>query len=695
MMQSAGVRPNYHARTALASTLGPSWPEVPSRDPDGDWSDEELEEEEQLEPYQQIEYQKLKTQRLVPKEGERKGERERPTGHLPPPLKSSHTRPPGGAFPPSSPLPPLPLRHPSEKPRYATDGDERRLEGLGMFGSLTDALVARLCSYADRHSLLKLTSTSRIMYQVGNWDSRVWKSQALRRWCGDFIFRVNWKLSTFFSHKGSDLPPPALVQLMLAQRTMPPALPAPIPDYAKPVVVTLPPPPQSSDDDDDDAAAAAHIDNPYAALHMMASQISQNQGKDATTNNKESNCESNPQTNHQTSSDPLLSWIKIPGFYSEPMYKEWYLSQVDLDGWYFDSGHVPRVRASELTLEAFRERFLKPGQPCVITDVVPTWPAMAKWHPDTLMDSYCETLIKINEYNDDDLRIKMTMRDFLIYMRENQDARPLYVFDSSFQRRAPTLLTDYGIPQYFWEDLFAALDDEHRPAFRWFLFGSARTGSPFHQDPNGTSAWNAVTHGHKRWALYPPYLHAPPGAYPNGHNPNSLKWWTLIYPQLPQELKPIEFVQGPGDLIFIPSGWWHAVLNLDETLSVTQNFVNLENLDAVVHSLFTSDMHGVMNYWRQRLMSLRPELYTYIGNRIAYEASIVQQDQINELQQDLHSQQASFEKRESELLAEIKRLEALSSDSSTPSKKPISAASFTAQLVSQQRKAKKSAASHY
>lgn len=662
----------------MASTLGPSYPDVPERNPDDSMSDSGSEDEEELEPFQQMEYQKQKTQRLLPPAPIPKPDHMRPVGYLAPPLKSSPTRPPGGCFPPSTPSSTPSQRYGMIKLHDSTDNDPVRVAGLGSFAPLRDSMIARICVLTDRHSVLAFGATSRALYQIANWDSKVWREHVLRRWCGDFIFRTNWKLTTFYSNKGTDLPPPELVQLFQSHQA--PLPPPETPEYAKQKPST--------------EVSAADENNPYAQLHVKASSQSstpcdpskpildgdssvsseENPGKSAANGSNPYETMSTSTSTSSLSSNPYASstpstankYLKIPGFYSEAMYKEWYLSQIDLDGWYHDTGHVPRIRASEVTMEQFRERFLKAGQPVIITDVVPTWPASAKWHPEALMEQYCETLIKVNEYNADEVRVKMTMRDYLIYMRENKEYKPMYVFDSSFQRRAPGLLQDFGIPQYFWEDLFAALDESHRPAFRWFLMGCPRTGSPFHRDPNGTSAWNAVTHGHKRWALYPPWMARVPGQHADDRHPNSHKWWSLIYPTLAPQDKPIEFIQGPGDLIFIPSGWWHAVLNLDETLSVTQNFVNVENLDAVVHSLVFSNMQGVLQYWRARLMSLRPELYNYIGDRIAHESSIANAERVAALEAELEEHQEAAEEREGELQAEIERLKEMLSHAGVP-----------------------------
>lgn len=104
----------------------------------------------------------------------------------------------------------------------------------------------------------------------------------------------------------------------------------------------------------------------------------------------------------------------------------------------------------------------------------------------------------------------MTLVEFLTYMRRSQDSDPLYAFDSKFISRIPILRSEYKIPKFFRQDYFAVLPEEHRPMYRWVVIGPAHSGTGFHLDPNGTSAWNALISGRKRWAFYPPHQ-TPPG----------------------------------------------------------------------------------------------------------------------------------------------------------------------------------------
>ena len=48
---------------------------------------------------------------------------------------------------------------------------------------------------------------------------------------------------------------------------------------------------------------------------------------------------------------------------------------------------------------------------------------------------------------------------------------------------------------------------------------------------------------------------------------------------------PVEFTARPGDVVFIPSGWWHAVYNLEPTIAITSNFCSTHNVRSVLSFL--------------------------------------------------------------------------------------------------------------
>jgi histone arginine demethylase JMJD6 len=110
--------------------------------------------------------------------------------------------------------------------------------------------------------------------------------------------------------------------------------------------------------------------------------------------------------------------------------------------------------------------------------------------------------------------------------------------------------------------------------------GPERSGSTVHIDPLSTSAWNTSLQGYKRWILFPEHIpkFVVKGKAYRGKDyiDESINYFTEIIPRILQEenhkqLGVIEFIQKPGDTVFIPGGWWHAVLNLSDTIAITQN----------------------------------------------------------------------------------------------------------------------------
>jgi len=54
-------------------------------------------------------------------------------------------------------------------------------------------------------------------------------------------------------------------------------------------------------------------------------------------------------------------------------------------------------------------------------------------------------------------------------------------------------------------------------------------------------------------------------------------FWTLHEQRRhtgPLEERPVECVVHAGELLFVPHGWWHCVLNLDDSIAITHNYVS-------------------------------------------------------------------------------------------------------------------------
>lgn len=258
--------------------------------------------------------------------------------------------------------------------------------------------------------------------------------------------------------------------------------------------------------------------------------------------------------------------------------------------------------ARSVDVETFCREYEAHNVPCVLTGIPERddWSAVHEWKLENLYNNedLRNRYFKCGE-DDDGRSVKVKLKHFLKYQKHNHDDSPLYIFDSNFDedRLAKTILQQYRVPEYFSDDLFRLVSERRRPPYRWWLVGPERSGTCIHIDPLATSAWNTLISGKKRWVLFPP--HVPKhvvkgkGLIRKDEDDEAIHYFMTILPRIKRRAHAVgnhgdyrgfacfEFTQNEGETVFIPNGWWHAVLNMTDTVGITQNFCSPRNFDQV------------------------------------------------------------------------------------------------------------------
>jgi hypothetical protein len=233
---------------------------------------------------------------------------------------------------------------------------------------------------------------------------------------------------------------------------------------------------------------------------------------------------------------------------------------------------VPRLdRPSRRELE---RRFLHPHRPVVISGAMEHWPAIERWTHAYLKEKVGERMVRPSRAHggahlydprkkvlDTSTPMKLAAYIDLVASETIADGR-LYAAAFPIETSLPELWGDVSFPSFVDREKYTATN---------LWFGPGNNFTPLHYD----SSDNFLTQirGRKQVILCPPGEIARLYPFPFSYVCHHISQVNVAAPDLAQfpawaraERSLVEL--GPGEMLFIPFYWWHAVWGIEENMSI-------------------------------------------------------------------------------------------------------------------------------
>jgi len=259
----------------------------------------------------------------------------------------------------------------------------------------------------------------------------------------------------------------------------------------------------------------------------------------------------------------------------------------------------------KLSYEQFAKEYLYANKPVVVTDALKDWPALKRWSPEFFKREFGGMKFTLPaegkgkaEYkgkSDGGNTVEYTMERFIDRVMSSTDENPApYFRNQVLYELFPSLKQDIEpLPEYFQPNW---LPDHYMvkyvgevlnrgAALELYIGGRGGAFPVLHYDGAGTHAFLMHVYGQKEFILYPPsqeeYL------YPNPEKQNNSLISDIDNPDLKKfplfaKAEPTVFILEAGELLFIPSHWWHTTKMLSPCISVSANVVNQSNWHELV-----------------------------------------------------------------------------------------------------------------
>ncbi|KAG6589436.1 2-oxoglutarate and iron-dependent oxygenase JMJD4, partial [Cucurbita argyrosperma subsp. sororia] len=284
-----------------------------------------------------------------------------------------------------------------------------------------------------------------------------------------------------------------------------------------------------------------------------------------------------------------------------------------------------------------QKRYMEKNQPVVLTGLMDDWKACSDWvdengQPNLRFFSthFGKSKVQVADCNTrdftDQMRVEMSVSEFIDQwckeaVQEERgvtsnngdiDKSVLYLKDWHFVKEYPNYAA-YSTPHFVRDDWLNLYLDSYRmhrdpdsyqekdeiscSDYRFVYMGAKGSWTPLHADVFRSYSWSANVCGKKQWFLLPPS---------QSHLVFDRNMKACIYNifdnNISENLFPgfkkatwLECIQEQNEIIFVPSGWYHQVHNLEDTVSINHNWFNSYNLCWVL-DLMARDYNEAKEY---------------------------------------------------------------------------------------------------
>ncbi|XP_014662160.1 PREDICTED: F-box protein At1g78280-like [Priapulus caudatus] len=251
--------------------------------------------------------------------------------------------------------------------------------------------------------------------------------------------------------------------------------------------------------------------------------------------------------------------------------------------------------------------------PVMVTGVVKHWRAM-NWSAEFLYSYYGQekvTVKRVRGKSKTANEVIVKLEKFYKSRDNVSTERWALTEDSTFFYRNPELTMDIGKFEYIQENLFGRFPEHLQPWEEQLQWGTAFSKSTLQMDPYNRTSLHFVLSGKKEWKLYSPghdaYLYA--SARPTPDMPlRVLRYTSPIDAFSPDYSRyglfrnavAMDVMQGAGELLIIPAGWYYQGRNAEDTLAVCVGLMTENNHDTVLEEILkeghVEEVHLPENY---------------------------------------------------------------------------------------------------